>query len=48
MAGLRAGSGKKNLSTPYFDNILIKGVNTPAPKATPALPGQAAIYPSAK
>jgi len=48
MAGLRAGSGKKNLSTPYFDNVLIKGIGSPAPQATKALPGQAAIYPSAK
>jgi galactosylceramidase len=48
MAGLRAGSGKKELSTPYFDNVLIKGLNDPIPKATTALPGQAAIYPSIK
>ena len=48
MAGLRAGSGKKNLSTPYFDNVVIKGIGSPAPQATKALPGQAAIYPSAR
>ena len=46
MAGLRAGSGKKNLSTPYFDNVLIKGLNGPTPKPTSALPGQSPIYKS--
>jgi galactosylceramidase len=31
MAGLIAGGGKK-LSTPFYDNLLIKGRNTPVPK----------------
>jgi galactosylceramidase len=44
MAGLRAGSGRKNLSTPYFDNLLIKGLNDPMPKPTAAIPGQSPIY----
>jgi galactosylceramidase len=48
MAGLRTGGGRKNLSTPYFDNLLIKGLNDPVPKATTALPGQTVIYPSAR
>ena len=47
MAGLSAGSGKKNLSTPYFDNLLIKGLNDPTPKPTSAMPGQSPIYKSA-
>ncbi len=46
MAGLRAGGGKKNLSTPYFDNVLIKGLNDPTPKPSPAIPGQSPIYKS--
>jgi galactosylceramidase len=41
---LRAGSGRKNLSTPYFDNLLIKGLNDPMPKPTAAIPGQSPIY----
>ncbi len=45
MAGLLAGGGKK-LSTPYFDNVLIKGVNAPLPKPTSATPGQSPIYKS--
>ena len=47
MAGLRAGSGRKNLSTPYFDNLLIQGLNDPTPKPTPAVSGQSPIYKSA-
>ena len=45
MAGLRAGSNKTNLSTPYFDNLLINTVNGPAPEPSQALPGQTALYP---
>ena len=44
MAGLRAGSDKDRLSTPYFDNLLINGINAPAPEPTKALPGQSPIY----
>ena len=47
MAGLRAGSEKKNLSTPYFDNILIRGLNDPTPKPSQAMQGQSPIYGSA-
>ncbi|MDR3456235.1 MAG: galactosylceramidase [Verrucomicrobiae bacterium] len=34
MAGLMAGAGERKLSTPYFDNVMIKGLNAPTP--TPA------------
>jgi galactosylceramidase len=34
MAGLMAGGDKKKLSTPYFDNLLIKGVNDRVPNPT--------------
>jgi galactosylceramidase len=45
MAGQAAGGGKK-LSTPYFDNVLINAINSPAPSPTSALPGQMPIYSS--
>jgi galactosylceramidase len=44
MAGLRAGSGKKELSTPFFDNLIINTVNGPMPEESKAMPGQAAMY----
>lgn len=44
LAGLRAGSGKVKLSTSYFDNVLIKAVNAPAPKPSSPMPGQTPIY----
>jgi len=44
MAGLRAGGGKKELSTPYFDNLLIKGLSDPIPQPSSGLPGQSPIY----
>ena len=45
MAGLLAGGGEKNkLSTPWFDNLLIKSVNAPTPKPTALTPGQSPIY----
>jgi galactosylceramidase len=44
MAGLLAGGGMKKLSTPFFDNVLIKGVNAPVPKPSTAVPGQLPIY----
>ena len=47
MAGLRTGSGRKNLSTPYFDNLLIKSLNDPTPKPRSDIPGQSPIYLSA-
>jgi galactosylceramidase len=47
LAGLRAGGGRKNLSAPYFDNVLIKGANDAMPKPAAALPGQSPIYSSA-
>ncbi|MDQ0965237.1 galactosylceramidase [Flavobacterium sp. W4I14] len=43
MAGLIAGGGKK-LSTPFYDNLLIKGKNIPMPKPSLAAPGQLPIY----
>jgi galactosylceramidase len=43
MAGLIAGGGKK-LSTPFYDNLLIKGRNAPVPKPSLAAPGQLPIY----
>jgi galactosylceramidase len=44
MAGLKAGGGKKNLSTPYFDNLLIKGIGAPIPKPASENDGQTPIY----
>ena len=44
MAGLRAGADKEKLSTPYFDNLLIKGINAPVPGPSTAMPGQLPIY----
>jgi galactosylceramidase len=44
MAGLMAGSGEKKLSTPYFDNVLINGVNAPAPAPSLTTAGQSPIY----
>jgi galactosylceramidase len=44
MAGLRAGDDKKKLSTPYFDNLLINGINAPVPKPSSAAPGQSPMY----
>jgi len=41
---LRAGGGKQTLSTPYFNNVLIKGLNTPVPNPSSAMPGQSPIY----
>ena len=43
MAGLIAGGGKK-VSTPFYDNLLIKGRNAPVPKPSLAAPGQLPIY----
>lgn len=44
MAGLRAGAEKKKLSTPYFDNLLIKPINGSVPKPSSAASGQSPIY----
>ena len=45
MAGLLAGGGEqKKLSTPWFDNLLIKAVNAPTPKPTALTPEQSPIY----
>ncbi|MEJ6979454.1 hypothetical protein WG906_03275 [Pedobacter sp. P351] len=43
MAGLLAGGGNK-LSTPYFDNLIIKGINGATPKPNLAQPKQLPIY----
>ena len=42
-AGLLAGGEKQKLSRPYFDNVLIKGINAPVPKPSQALPSQSPI-----
>ncbi len=44
MAGLTAGGEKKKLSTPYFDNVLIKGVKATTPKPSSAAQGHSPIY----
>jgi galactosylceramidase len=46
MAGLMAGSGKKELSTPYYDNLLVNSVGAPTPESSRSLPGQVALYPA--
>jgi galactosylceramidase len=48
MAGLLAGpqaAGK--LSTPYYDNIMLRAVNGPPPPPASAAPGQSPLYRSA-
>lgn len=44
MAGLLVGVAEKKISTPYFDNILIKALDAPVPEPTSATPGQSPIY----
>jgi galactosylceramidase len=44
MAGLLARGTKEKLSTPYFDNVLVKRVNAAMPEPTPAAAGQRPIY----
>jgi len=44
MAGLLAGGDKKQLSTPYYDNLLIKPVGAPTPRPTIPGPGITPIY----
>lgn len=44
MAGLIAGAGKNKLSTPYFDDLLVKGVGAPTPMPATSLVGQRPIY----
>ena len=44
MAGLMAGGERKRLSTPYFDNLLINGINAPTPKPSSAIARQLPIY----
>jgi galactosylceramidase len=44
MAGLRAGGGKKTLSTPYYDNLIVKPIGAPDPQPSPAAAGQSPIY----
>jgi galactosylceramidase len=43
-AGLLAGAGKTRVSTPYFDDVLIRRVGDALPEATPALTGQMPMY----
>lgn len=44
MAGLLARGTKEKLSTPYFDNVLIKGVNAPVPGPLFGVPEPSPIY----
>jgi galactosylceramidase len=44
MAGLMAGQEDHKISTPYFDNVLIKEINAPVAEPSSAAPGQAPIY----
>lgn len=44
MTGLLAGGEKTKLSTPYFDNVLIKALKAPVPKPSSAARGQSPIY----
>jgi galactosylceramidase len=44
MAGLMAGGGKKVLSTPYFDNLLIQGLGDAVPAPRADMTGQTPIY----
>jgi galactosylceramidase len=44
MAGLMAGAGKTRVSTPYFDDVLVRRVGQAMPEATPALEGQRPMY----
>jgi galactosylceramidase len=44
MAGLLAGGGEGKLSTPYFDNLLINGLDAPLPQPSSALAGQSPLY----
>lgn len=44
MAGLLAGAEEKKLSTPFFDNLLIKGVNAVWSQPSSAKPGQLPLY----
>jgi galactosylceramidase len=44
MAGLIAGMAGKRMSTPYFDNLLVRQAGAAMPMPTTALPGQSAIY----
>ncbi len=43
-----AGAGQKELSTPYFDNLLIGPVNGSAPEPTKSAPQQTPIYGSSQ
>jgi len=44
MAGFVAGADEKQFSTPYFDNLLIAPLNSPAPAVFAVLPKLAPIY----
>jgi len=44
MAGLLAGGDRRKFSTPYYDDVLINGINAPAPKPSSAARGQSPIY----
>ncbi len=48
LVGLMAGGDKQKLSTPYFDNVLIKAINAPTPAPAIPLPGQSALYTAGK
>ncbi len=44
MAGLIAGATHDRLSTPYYDNLLIKPLDAPVPTPSVAVPGQTPMY----
>lgn len=44
MVGLMAGQEEQRTSTPYFDNVLIKGLDAPTPKPSSAASRQWPLY----
>ena len=44
MVGLLVSQNAYRISTPYFDNVLIKGVNASVPQPSAATPGQTPLY----
>src|SRR5262249_42317187 len=48
MGGLIVGGGGKELSMPYFDNLIVQSVNAPIPNRSLPIPGQLPIYRSVR
>ena len=44
MAGLIAGQDERRVSTPYFDDVTVNDVASPAPNPCSAPPGQTPLY----